>query len=454
MDLNGLDAYSMRGTSWRQPVLRILTAALERVEPEAAIARHVKRAGEVLTVDGRQYSLRDYRRVFVIGAGKAGAPMARAVSGLLGERLTRGIVIVKEGYRGKGEPGNIEILEAGHPQPDERSVLATGKIIELLEEAREDDLVLGLISGGGSALLSAPVAGVGLEHLQELTSDLLKSGASINEINALRKHLERVKGGQLARLAAPATMIALILSDVVGSPLDVIASGPTAADPSTYRDALRVLTRHDLMEKTEGPILSVLQRGAEGQLAETPKPDDPLFERVQNVIVVSNLQAAEAAVDQAIREGFNSMLLTTYLQGEARQAGRLLAAILRQIAESEKPLARPACLVVGGETTVTIGGDGLGGRNQEMALGAVQELAGLHRVAMLTFATDGGDGPTDAAGAIVTGETWQRSLQAKLDPLEFLRRNDSYHFFQKLGDLLLTGPTLTNVNDLVVLFAF
>ncbi|HSF80081.1 MAG TPA: glycerate kinase [Anaerolineales bacterium] len=454
MDLNGLDAYSMRGTSWRQPVLRILTAALDRVEPAAAIARHVKRAGEVLTVDGRQYSLRDYRRVFVIGAGKAGAPMARAVSSLLEERLTRGIVIVKEGYGGKGEPGNIEILEAGHPQPDERSVLATGKIIELLEEAREDDLVLGLISGGGSALLSAPVAGVGLEDLQELTSDLLKSGANINEINTLRKHLEQVKGGQLARLAAPATMIALILSDVVGSPLDVIASGPTAADPSTYRDALRVLTRHDLMEKTEGPILSILQRGAEGQLAETPKPDDPLFERVQNVVVGSNLQAAEAAVDQAIREGFNSMLLTTYLQGEARQAGRLLAAILRQIAESEKPLARPACLVVGGETTVTIGGDGLGGRNQEMALGAVQELAGLRRVAMLTFATDGGDGPTDAAGAIVTGETWQRSLQAKLDPLEFLRRNDSYHFFQKLGDLLLTGPTLTNVNDLAVLFAF
>jgi len=438
-------------------VLRILTAALERVDPATAIARHVQRSGEVLGAAGKEYHLPDYRRVFVVGAGKAGVPMAQAISDLLGERLEGGIVIVKEGYRGGSEWSphpNLEILEAGHPLPDERGLAGTQRIIELLETTREDDLVLVLISGGGSALLTAPAAGVGLEDLQALTADLLTSGATIQEINTLRKHLDLVKGGQLARLAAPADVLALILSDVVGSQLEAIASGPTAADPSTYADALEVLARYELTAKAPQPVLSHLQRGAAGENPETTKPNDELFARVNNVIIGSNLQAAGAAVEQARKEGFNSLLLTSYLQGEANQAGRLLAAILRQVAASGQPLPRPACLVAGGETTVTIRGDGLGGRNQELALGAVPELAGLERVALLTLATDGGDGPTDAAGAIASGETWHRAQHAQLDPLDFLERNDSYHFFQRLGDLLLTGPTQTNVNDLAFLFAF
>ena len=456
-DLSGLDACSLRGAPWRQPVLRILTAALESVDPGVAIARHVQRRGEVLSAAGKDYHLPDYGRVIVVGAGKAGAPMARTVSGLLGELLESGIVIVKEGHRGGSERAShpkLEILEAGHPLPDERGLVGTRRIIELLETTREDDLVLVLISGGGSALLTAPAAEVGLEDLQRLTDGLLRSGATIQEINTLRKHLDLVKGGQLARLAAPAEVLALILSDVVGNPLEAIASGPTAADPSTYAHALSVLERYELSGKTPQPVLSHLQRGAAGEYPETPKPDEGLFAKVNNVIIGDNLQAAEAALEQARKEGFNSLLLTTYLQGEARQAGRLLAAILRQVAANEQPLPRPACLVAGGETTVTVRGVGLGGRNQELALGAVAELAGLERVALLTLATDGGDGPTDAAGAIVSGETWQRAKQAQLAPLEFLERNDAYHFFQALGDLLLTGPTQTNVNDLAFLFAF
>jgi len=436
--------------------MRILEAAFTRVGPSQAIYRHVHRSGDVLNVAGRDYRLRDYERIFVVGAGKAGAPMVQAVHTLLGERLEHGIVIVKEGYRGALEQPipNLETLEAGHPIPDQRGVSVTRRIVDLLGTTRKNDLVLVLISGGGSALLTSPPEGVGLDDLQSLTADLLRCGASIHEINILRKHLDSIKGGQLARLAAPATVLALILSDVVGNPLEVIASGPTVADSSTYQAALEVLARYDLMEKAPDSIVRYLRLGAEGKLPETPKPNDRLFSLVQNVVIGSNEQAAEAAVDQARNEGFNSLLLTTFLQGEARQAGGLLASILRQVANNGQPIKRPACLVAGGETTVTLRGDGYGGRNQELALGAAIQLAGLPKVALLTLATDGGDGPTDAAGAIVTGETLLRAGQAHMDVRDFLARNDSYHFFQELGDLLVTGPTFTNVNDLAFLFAF
>lgn len=453
MDLSGLDSYTFRQASWKLPVLRILGAALARVEPAEAISQHIQRSGDVLRVDGREYHLKDYKRIFLVGAGKAGMPMAMAASKLLGDHIKSGIVIVKEGYGGKTVPG-LEILEAGHPLPDIRGVSGTQRIIKLLEGTQADDLVLVLMSGGGSALLTAPADGVKLDDLQKMTTDLLKSGASIQEINTLRKHLDLIKGGQLAQRAAPATILSLILSDVVGNPLEVIASGPTVGDASTYRAALQVLARYKLMGRTPPPIVRHLQRGVAGELPETPKPNNSLFTKVHNVLIGSNWQAAEAAIDQACQEGFHSMLLTTYLQGEARQAGELLAAIMRQVADSGQPLERPACLVVGGETTVTIRGDGFGGRNQELALGAVHELAGLEDIAMLTLATDGGDGLTEAAGAIVTGETWQRAIEAGLDPQDFLDRNDAYHFFQKLEDLLITGPILTNVNDLIFLFAF
>ncbi|RPI22412.1 MAG: DUF4147 domain-containing protein, partial [Chloroflexota bacterium] len=324
----------------------------------------------------------------------------------------------------------------------------------LLQDAGSHDLVLCLISGGGSALMTAPESGIELEDLRSLTSTLLACGANINEINALRKHLDILKGGGLARLATPARVATLILSDVVGDPLDVIASGPTVADKATFKEAYGVLEQYGLEDRTPPAIISRLKKGLRGEIAETPKEGDRIFSCVQNLIVGSNLQAAQAALSAAETEGFHTLLLTTYLQGEARQAGRVLAALARQIGPNGPSITRPACLISGGETTVTVTGNGLGGRNQEVALGAVKDLDGLRNIALVSLATDGGDGPTDAAGAVVTGETMHRARALGLKPKEYLARNDSYHFFDALGDLLRPGPTQTNVNDLTFVFAF
>jgi hydroxypyruvate reductase len=331
---------------------------------------------------------------------------------------------------------------------------STRGLVEFLQDSQETDLLFCLISGGGSALMTLPVEGVTLEDLQTLTRLLLACGADIGEINTLRKHLDRIKGGGLARLAAPARIVTLILSDVIGSPLEVIASGPTVADSTTFANALSILAKYRIMERVPERILSVLRRGAAGEIAETLKPGDPLLTRVSDQIVASNPQAAEQALAQARQEGFHTLLLTTFLQGEAAQVGTVLASILRQIDASGHPLPRPACIIAGGETTVTLHGKGLGGRNQELALGAAFLLSGLPQVVLVTLGTDGEDGPTNAAGASVTGETLRRARAFGLDPLDSLRENDSYHYFEALGDLVITGPTGTNVNDLAFLFAF
>jgi hydroxypyruvate reductase len=434
---------------------RIMAAALDAVDPGPAVSRHLARHGEGLVIGGESLSLDAAQRVLVVGAGKAGLPMAEAAVEALGDRSEGGLVIVKEGYAGgRSRVSSVEVVEAGHPLPDRRGVDGTRRLVDLLARMGGADLVVCLISGGGSALLTLPVEGVSLEDLRTLTDALLASGATINEINALRKHLDQVKGGELARIAAPARVRTLILSDVVGSPLDVIASGPTVPDTSTYADAWAVLERYDIVDRTPEPIRLHLRRGVAGEWADTPKPGDPLFERVRNILVGSNPQAAEAALDRAVEEGFHALLLTTYLQGEAREAGRTLAAVARQMAEDGRPVPRPGCLVVGGETTVTLRGEGVGGRNQELALGAARDLAGLPEVALVALATDGGDGPTSAAGAVVTGDTLARAEALGLDPDDYLSRNDAFHFFEPLGDLLMTGPTQTNVNDLAFLFAF
>ncbi|MCK5427985.1 MAG: DUF4147 domain-containing protein, partial [Anaerolineales bacterium] len=344
------------------------------VEPAAAVSRHVQRKEGNLLINGQSYTLTDYRHIYVVGAGKAGSPMASSIAHILGDRLTGGIVIVKEGYANGidlPEQSRIKLIEAGHPIPDERGAHATGQIIQLLKKVSQDDLVICLISGGGSALTPALVDGVTLDDLQALTSLLLASGANIIEINTLRKHLNRIKGGQLARLASPAKLVTLILSDVVGNPLEVIASGPTVPDGTTYHDAYTVLQRYELLNKAPASVITHLKKGLRGEFPDTPKPGDPIFENVQNVIIGSNIQAAEEAISQAGNEGFNTLLLTTYLEGEARQAGRFLAGIIRQVYSNGQPLPRPACIVAGGETTVTLRGDGMGGRNQEVALGAV-----------------------------------------------------------------------------------
>jgi hydroxypyruvate reductase len=453
---------SLRAAPGGAAVTRILAAALAAVEPGAAVRRWMRRAGDQLLVGQHAYDLSRYDRVFLVGAGKAGVPMAHAAAEALDDRLTGGVVVVKEGYTGglqlAGAPQsaiyNLQLVEASHPVPDERGLAAVRQMSAMLAGLTERDLVITLISGGGSALLTLPIAGVGLADLQVLTALLLRSGASINEINQLRKHIDQVKGGGLARMIAPATLAALILSDVVGDPLDVIASGPTVPDSSSFADAYAVLERYNIVATTPPSILDHLRRGLAGMVAETPKAGEPCFDRATTSVVGSNAQAAQAAVAAAQAEGFNTLLLTTYLQGEAREVGRVLAAVGRELATHGQPLPRPACIVVGGETTVTLRGAGIGGRNQELALAAVADLAGLADIGLITLATDGGDGPTDAAGAVVTGATLDQARRAGLDAAAHLARNDAYPFFAALGDLLRPGPTHTNVNDLALICAF
>lgn len=413
-------------------------AALAAVEPAAAVRRHVHHERDTLAVADRRYDLGRYERAFVIGGGKAVVPMAVAIVEILGERLTAGVVVTRYGHA-TGHPPipRIQTLEAGHPVPDENSVGGAQAVADLAQQATEHDLVICLISGGGSALLTLPLPGLGLEDLRALTDALLRSGATINEMNTVRKHCSGIKGGNLARLAAPATLITLILSDVVGDPLDVIASGPTVPDPTTVSDAQAVLERYGV--QLEKPL----------PLQETPKLGDAAFERVQQVVVGSNRLAAQAALEEARRQGLNALLLSTYVEGEAREVAKVAAALAKGVRAHGDPLPPPACLVWGGETTVTVRGEGKGGRNQELALAAALALDGWPGVLIAALATDGTDGPTDAAGAVVTGETMARARALGLDPLASLAANDSYHFFDPLGDLIRTGPTGTNVNDLL-----
>ena len=442
---------SLRAAPWGTTVAKVLAAAMEAAEPGAALRRYVRREGDLLLVDGRPYDLAA-GQVFLVSVGKAAEAMARAAAELLGERLTAGVVVVKDPPH--APIGRCTITVAGHPLPNAQSVAAAEQVAATLAQAGPNDLVLALISGGGSALLSLPAPGIELSDMQALTSALLACGATINEINCLRKHLDTIKGGGLARLAAPAALATLILSDVVGNPLDVIASGPTVADPSSFAEAWAILGNYGLQAQAPAAVRARLEQGRAGQIAETPKPGDPLFARVRNLLVGSNQQAAAAALAAARVHGLNGLLLTSYAQGEARVVGGLLAAVAREIAASGQPLARPACLIIGGETTVTLRGAGKGGRNQELALAAVGELAGLADVALVALATDGSDGPTDAAGAVVTGASLARATALGLDPAAALADNDAYPFFAALGDLLLTGPSGTNVNDLAFVFAF
>ncbi len=453
IDKERLLTHSLRAHPHGHTVAEIMAAALNAVDPAQAVQRALRRDGDAVVVGERRYE--QIRRVIVVGAGKAGAPMAYAAVAVLGEQVHGGVVVVKEGHFGAthGRVGPVTLLEGAHPVPDERNPQAAHQLAAMLHSLEADDLVLVLVSGGGSALLTLPAPGVTLTDLQALTDALLRCGASIGEINTLRKHCTALGGGQLARLAAPAQVAALIVSDVIGSPLDVIASGPTAPDPSTFADAWAIVQRYNLGVTLPSAIITRLRQGMAGEHAETPKADDPLWTRVHNHLIASNVIAAEAAVEAARERGFHAMLLTTFLEGEAREIGRVAAAMARELALRNAPLARPALLVVGGETTVTVRGNGRGGRNQEVVLGAVDGIAGLHNVLVVALATDGGDGPTDAAGAVATGTTRARAEALGLNLHAHLAHNDAYNFFVPLHDLLLPGPTLTNVNDLLFIAA-
>ncbi len=430
----------------RSDGMEIFTHALRAVDPVEAVKRHLKLKGDDLRVDGKIYFLRDYGHISVIGGGKAGASMALAVEEILGDRITRGVINVKYGHL--SELKRVKLNEVGHPIPDQKGVSGAEEIGGLLEKLGEKDLVICLISGGGSALLPSPAEGISLEDKQKMTNLLLECGANINEINAIRKHISKLKGGGLARLAYPSTLIAFILSDVVGDPLDVIGSGPTVPDNSTFGECMAILRKYHLSEKVPESIKGRIQRGIKGEIEETPKAGNPIFEKTHNVIVGSNIIAVKAAEQRAREFGYKPLILSTFIEGETKEVARVHAAVAKEIVKTNHPIGPPACVISGGETTVTIRGKGLGGRNQEFVLASALDIQGLKDIVVLSGGTDGTDGPTDAAGAIADVDTVRRAHELGLDPTAYLADNDSYHFFEKLGDLLVTGPTNTNVMDL------
>ncbi len=429
-----MNADKRRSETRRKHALQIFRAALAAADPQEAVLRHLKFDGRTITAGRRKYSLSKFDRIQVIGAGKASAAMARAVERLLDKRIAGGWINVKDGHT--SHLRRIHQQECGHPVPDKRGVEGARKMAEIAHEAGVRDLLICVISGGASALTPAPVPPMTLFEKQELTKELLASGATIHEINTVRKHLSTIKGGQLAKLAYPATMITLILSDVIGDDLDVIGSGPTVADRSSVEDARAVLAKYGIDEGVE--------------FHETPKPGDPALERVQNIIVGSNEQAIDAAAKHAKALGYRTMVLSTRIEGETRDVAGVHAAIAKEILATGRPLRAPACVLSGGETTVTIRGSGMGGRNQEFVLAAAIALDGAGPVTVLSAGTDGTDGPTDAAGAMGDSSTVSRARALGMDAGAFLDENDSYHFFEGIDGLVKTGPTGTNVMDVRV----
>ncbi|TET46060.1 glycerate kinase [Candidatus Aerophobetes bacterium] len=433
----------------RKDARKIFMAGVERVEPARAVKSFVHLEDSTLTVNMREYDLNQIKNIYIVGAGKAAAPMALAVEEILGNWINEGLINTKYGH---GLSLNrIELKEAGHPLPDEAGMRGAETILSLIEKAKNEDLIICLISGGGSALLPLPAQGISLEEKQEATSLLLGCGATIQEINAIRKHISRIKGGRLAEASWPAQLLTLILSDVVGDPLDVIASGPTVPDESTFADCLAIVKKYKLESRVSPSIKNYLHEGAAGRRQDTPKPGNVCFTRTQNVTIGSNIQAIGASASEARQLGYHPLILSSLIEGETRQVAKVHAAIAKEVIRTGNPITKPACLISGGETTVTLRGEGRGGRNQEFVLAAALEMKDLKMTVILSGGTDGTDGPTDAAGALADGNTIRRSWMKGMDPAAYLDRNDSYNFFLKLGDLLITGPTRTNVMDLRII---
>lgn len=433
----------------RALALYSLECALNSVEPKQLLASKLKLQGSCLLVDGYCFDLQKFRHIYVVGGGKAGGAMAQSLEEILGKHITSGVINVPRGI--EYSSGIIELHNASHPVPDQEGVEGTRRMMAIAEKAEEGDLLICLISGGGSSLMPLPREGISLSDKQELTNMLLESGAAITEVNTVRKHLSAFKGGWLAKKAYPATVLNLILSDVIGDPLDSIASGPTVPDPSMFNDAVNVLKKYSLWENASSNVRKVLTEGIEEKIEETPKASDVTFRKVYTFVIGNNRIASLAAFDFLKSEGLNTILLSTSLEGEAKHVGSLLVSIARGAAISYDSVCKPLGIVAGGETTVTVKGRGIGGRNQELALSAALKISDIRGCVVASLSTDGVDGPTDAAGAIVDYYTLKRAKELGLAPEEFLERNDSYRFFSKLGDLILTGPTGTNVNDVFII---
>lgn len=450
--------------SFEQPAIwhSLIHVALRSVDPKRLVRRYVKLKRSILSIGRARYDLKKDRAIYIIGAGKASASMAAAFEEILGSKITAGLVVTPYGYG--TETHRIHLHEAGHPIPDQAGLIAGQKMLRLIERSEPEDLIIALWSGGASSLLPAPVKGVGLEGKKRITQLLLKSGATIQEINTVRKHLSRIKGGQLGLYAAPRPLVSLILSDVKDNRLDVIASGPTVADQTTYDDAIRVLKQHGLWDKIPKRIKTHLERGAHGDIQETPKPGHQGLSHVRNVIIGDNHLAIQAVAREAKKRGFHVWIWPGFIEGEAREVAGQFVKLARKVHQTGRPVAKPACLMGGGETTVTVRGSGKGGRCQEFTLAAVKGISNLKKTVILAFGTDGMDGTQPrgrprrgyppVAGAFLDDTTLTRAKAMGLDPQTFLADNDSYSFFKTLGDQIITGPTRTNVNDLYLMLVF
>jgi len=424
----------------------IFLAGVESVKPGIMIDRYLSLNGNTLKINDYSFSLPGINNIYVVGAGKASAMMARSVEVILGNRVSGGHIVTKYGHGVK--LNKINITEAGHPVPDENGIKGTEEVLSVTGRAGKDDLVICLISGGGSALLTDVPDGCTLEDLKSLTSTLLRVGADITEINCIRKHLSRVKGGMLSYSAYPARVVSLIMSDVIGDPLDVIASGPTAPDPTTFKDANSIIDKYRIRAEIPARILEVLEEGAKGMRQETLKESDNVFLCTSNLIIGTNNQALQTAKRKAEEMGYTTKIVTSSLSGDVTDAAKyIFNELLKQ--KNKDPGTR-TCLLFGGEPTVKITGEGLGGRNQHLALLMTEKLRELPGITFLSGGTDGTDGPTDAAGAVVDSDTWQKAKALGLDVVGHISNCDSYNFFRQEGGLIVTGPTQTNVMDLMI----
>ena len=426
---------------------QLTEAALAAVAPDGAVLRSLKLQGDTLSIQGKNYNLAAYKRIFVLGAGKGAAPMAEAVEKLLGARITDGLIIVK--YDHALPLKHIRLAEAAHPVPDQAGYEAAHEIVRMAKAATAEDLIIFLFTGGASALTPALWEGISLGDMQKLTGLLLECGATIHEINALRKHLSVFSGGRLAQAGSRAQAMCLIVSDVVGDNLDVIGSGPTVPDMSHFADCAAILDKFLLWDKVPPAIAAHLRAGMQGLIPETPKQGDVAFARMQNVLVATISQALDAAAASATADGCEVRIVQSDMTGEAREQGARLVNIALEAAKTRAKGSKPLCILAGGETTVTLKGKGLGGRNQEMALQAAILLDGHPGISMVCVGTDGTDGPTDAAGGVVDGTSAAKARELGLDLAAYLAENDSYHALERIGALLKTGPTRTNVMDMV-----
>jgi len=430
----------------REIAIEIFLAGIESVKPENLISKRISFDQEVLKIGPDSFDLSLTENIYVVGVGKASAAMAAGIESILGQRIKAGHIVTKYGHSVPLK--YINITEAGHPVPDENGLKGTDSIITLIKSAKERDLVICLISGGGSALLADVPEGCTLDDLKALNSILLRCGANITEMNCIRKHLSSVKGGLLAKAAYPARLISLILSDVIGDPLDVIASGPTVPDPTTFADALEIIDRYEIRNEIPQNILGILVEGSENKRQETLKKSDPCFVNTTNRIIGNNLFALENSKIRAESFGYFTRIVTNVLDGEVSQVVQYLLNVISN--ERKNEFSGKVCLLLGGEPTVKIRGEGLGGRNQHLALIVASRIKDIPGITFLSGGTDGSDGPTDAAGAVVDSYTFWKASYSKLDCGKYISDFDSYNFFKQEGGLIKTGPTQTNVMDLMI----